>query len=516
MFPRWLILGLILFLASAALAAGVAPQPAVAWPRFVGLVLAAVLALAVSLAPRRWTRHTAALYPLLAAPATVGGMTLLYGAYWSRNTVGGVAALALPFAVVTALKPPGRVWRWVAIVAGLLLVALLGRSGSRGAFLGLLVSSTVAALWWASRRWGERRLPVFAAVVGALVVVGILGLSLGWAWVAPLIDGVDVGGSDMGRLSIWRETGYLIGQAPFTGWGPGAFEGAFALYGRLIRVPLYSYAHQLYLGLAFEQGLGGLLIWLGLQLAAVIALLRADVTAGEGVSDPYRLAALVCTLTLAVHGLVDDPVYAGGAVPFLFVWAGLAALLSSLPARASRPAERLRPPQPGQAAPWILGGVGVILFAGLGVLARAPLQALWLTERAVLGLNVQELADWPTIGAVTDPAPARADFDDALHLNPDQVGGRFRRGLLALNGGDYATALEDLERAYAQAPDSRAVIKALGYARLWSNDVAGAAALLGGLPEIPVELQAYAGYWDSQGQPALGQLARRLADELGP
>lgn len=512
--PRWLTIGLLLFLLSAALAAGVAPQPALAWPRFVGLALAAALALVLAVIPARFARHAATLYPLIAAPVTAAGITLVYGVYWSRNTIGGAAALALPFAIVAVARPVGRVWRWAAVAAGLLLLALLGRSGSRGALIGLLAAATVCAVWWASRRWGERRLALFGGLIGALVVGAVVGLSLAWPWVAPLIDGVDVGGVDMGRLSIWRETVYLIGQAPLTGWGPEAFEGAFSLYGRLIRVPLYSYAHQLYLGLAFEQGLGGLVIWIGLQLAALAALLRIDVRTGG--SDPYRLATLAATVTLAVHGLVDDPVYAGGAVPFLFVWLGLAAALS----RADAPSKPVGAPrsmfQRGNAAPWVIAGAVLVVVAGLGWLARGPLVAAWSTNRAVLALNAQELADWPTIDPVTAPDAPLAALEDGLRRDPEQVAGRFRRGLLALSTGDYPAALVDLERAYANAPNSRAVVKALGYARLWSGDLDGARPLLSQLPEIPGELQAYAAYWESQGQAALSQLAQRLTERLSP
>ncbi len=513
MFPRWLILGLILFLASAALAAGVAPQPAVAWPRFAELAFAAGLAVAIAALPDRWSRHAVTLTPLLAVPFILTGGDGLPGPYWSRNTVGGVAALVLPFAIAAVARPVGRLWRWMAGATALILLLILARSGSRGALIGMLAAVAVVALWWVSRRWGRRRLALFGAALGALTFLSIVVLSAAWPQIAPMINSVDAGGSDMGRLSIWRETLYLIGQAPITGWGPGAFEGAFALYARLIRVPLYSYAHQLYLGLAFEQGLGGLAVWVGLQAAAAISLLRADGSAGKGASDPYRLAALASTVTLAVHGLVDDPVYAAGsAVPFLFLWAGFAALLSATPRREGS-ATRVRAGRPVYAL-WIIGGCVAL---ALGWLVRAPIQAAWYTNHAVLNLSTQELAAWPTaILPVAAPEEAREALSAALGLSPDQAAGRFRRGLLELDFGQYQAARDDLERVYRATPDSRAVVKALGYARLWSGDVEGALVLLRALPEVPVELDAYSGFWESQGQDALSQLARRLRSQLAP
>jgi len=60
------------------------------------------------------------------------------------------------------------------------------------------------------------------------------------------------------------------------------------------------------------------------------------------------------------------------------------------------------------------------------------------------------------------------------------------------------------------------VVKALGYARLWSGEPDGAAALLRGLPEAREELAAYVNYWESIGQVALSERARALAHLLEP
>lgn len=516
--PRWLLIGLSLFLASAAIGAIGAPQPALAWAHFGGILMAACLALAIAALPSTWAPRAAWGFGLVVGPVIVLGSFGVLGAVWAQNTVGGVAALGLPFALVALFRPPGgAATRVGAGVAAVLLAALLALSRSRGAMLAGLIAAMVVALWWASRHWGRRRLQLFIGMLGAVGLMGGLLLVVGWPWVAPLIDGVDVGGSDMGRLSIWRETVYLIGQAPLTGWGGGAFEGAYALYARLIRVPLYSYAHHLYLGIAFEQGLGGLLIWLGLWAAAIGALLRADRADrpdrhDRAGADPHRLASLASAVTLGVHGLLDDPVLAGGALPLLFIWAGFAALFGR--SEGVRSSARPEPARGGSTYRVLIGLSGCIIVFVAGM--SAPVQALWHTNRAAVLLAAQELALWPTIGPVSEPAPALAELDTAVALDGELVAARFRRGLLALNEGDYVGACVDLEQAHAAAPDSRAVTKALGYARLWSGDLEAAAALLKDLPETPEELDAYVYYWESIGQPALSERALALAQRLDP
>jgi O-antigen ligase len=504
-----LFIGLTLFLTSAAVGAASAPQPSAAWVHFGGIFVAAGLALAVAALPSTQERRAGWGVGLLSGLLIAFGIAGAFGAPWARNTVGGVAAMGLPFALAALYRPPGgTAVRVSSGGAAALLMVMLMFSRSRGALLGGLVATVVVALWWASRGWGRQRLPLFFAMLG-VVGLGISGLLIAaWPWVAPLIDGVDVGGSDMGRLSIWRETLYLIAQAPLTGWGGSTFEGAYALYGRLISVPLYSYAHHLYLGIAFEQGVGGLLIWLGLWVIAVVTLLRAD---GSG-ADPYRLATLASAVTLGVHGLMDDPVLAGGALPFLFMWAGFAALFGR--AAPVRPSAVVKGSH-YRAARWLFAGLlGLVLAFAAG--ASSQLRAIWHTNRAIILLSAQELAAWPVIEPVSDPTQAQAEFGQALALDPAQVAARFRRGLLALNTGDYVAARADLEQAYAAAPESRAMVKALGYARLWSGDIDAAADLLGSLPEVSVELEAYRTYWADQGQSELSRQAELLARRLVP
>ncbi len=504
--PLWLVLGLTLFLASAALAASVAPQPELAWARFGGLALAALIGLGLALVPMSAASYVVAGFPVAVVLLIAAGRFGLLGAMWSANTIGGAAALALPFAALTTFRPGRPMWRWVAGTALLVLLALLVLSRSRGAVLGLLAAGAIAALWWLSRAWGRRR----AWMVGAIVVSGlaavVVALAVAWPFVVPFIDGVDVGGTDMGRISIWRDTVYLIAQAPFTGWGPATFEGAFALYARIIRVPLFTYAHQLYLGIGFEQGLGGLAVWVALQIAALAAVCEAD--SREGGADLTRLAVLMSILTLAVHGLLDDPVFAGGAVPLLFAGAGLAALASRSTASVQR---RLAP----QRIAWV--GLSVVMVAGvLTASSWSQLLAAWDVNQGVLALDAQELASWPTIDEISQPEPALAELASALSLEPDQASALFRRGLLELNRRDFMTAEADLSRAYAEAPDSRAIRKSLGYARLWLGDVEGAALLLGPLPEAAVELQAYRTYWQSQGEADLSGRAGQLLERLAP
>ena len=118
--------------------------------------------------------------------------------------------------------------------------------------------------------------------------------------------------------------------------------------------------------------------------------------------------------------------------------------------------------------------------------------------------------------AVREPGPIWAELDAAVQRDPEQAAARFLRGMLALEADDFSGSRSELEIAYVRAPDSRATVKALGYARLWSGDVSGAATLLAALPEIRDELNAYDAYWESLGKVSLSEQARALADRLSP
>lgn len=520
--PVWFLSGLGLFALSAVIGVAVAPQPGPALAVLAQIGLAIGLALAVWVLGQRWP--SAAAWGLALGGAWVLPV-LAFDFSWGRNTRGGLMAWLLPWAVAVtwqvwaarATQPRGRVLAGLVVgglsVAG--MVFFLLTSGSRGALAALVLATGAVAVIKASvprLSFIVAHLPWIATLI---LVLANLVLVYGAAPLAAQINAADVGGADMGRLSIWRETRFLIGEAPWTGFGLASFEGVFSHYARLIRVPLYTYAHQLYLGVWVQQGVLGL-AGLGVLFAGAMRFRTtggpSDRAPGRSDLRPLELASLLSTLTLALHGLVDDSVYGNGGLPLLFLWAGMAAALQSTDVRprtydGSRPTSGLR------LRLTVSLGLGLLVTALVG--GRGAVASAWVNAGAV-ALARAELAAWP----VLQPAPeavqvaARANFEQALAIEPAGRAGRFRLGLLLTGQGDYPAAIRNLDPALAAADDSRATRKALGMALAWAGEVARAAEVLAPLPEVRAELETYAFYWESIGQTALSQYALSVAERL--
>jgi O-antigen ligase len=534
--PWWLVIGLGLFALSALVGAVIAPQPGPAQALFAQICLAASVGLGVWALGRRW--------PLaMAWGLTLGGawviplLTFLMG--WGRNTRGGLMAWLLPFALaatVEAWAGRGQRSRWQTGLrlglggasTGLILLFLLS-SGSRGAVVALILALGVVGALAVTGGWRwmaviRTRLPLIA--VGVLAAAN-LALIYAAGPFSSSINALDVGGADMGRLSIWRETWYLIGEAPWTGFGLASFEGVFSHYARLIQVPLFTYAHQLYLGVWVQQGLFGV-AGLGVLLGGALGVRATEGPGARATNDPedrfvgpsgsrvggrsdchwLAMASLASTLSLALHGLVDDSVYGNGGQPFLFVWAGMAAALQARRPSVSRSVRPSVPPPVRFAA--LAAGLVLLLMFGRSLLASA-----WVNAGAVTVAR-GELADWPRLQAAPEAvlAAAQADFEQGLAIDPGDRAGHFRLGLILMERGAYADAARHLTLAYDSASDSRATRKALGLALTWSGDIARAVELLTPLPEARTELEAYAFYWQSTGQSTLSQHASHVADRL--
>ncbi len=142
--------------------------------------------------------------------------------------------------------------------------------------------------------------------VGLLIIVTVLGLVV----LVASGDGVflrlaNAGITDGERGAIYALTLAGIGDAPWSGFGLGAFEPAFALYrDASVTVPaIVDYAHGVHLEILFDLGLPATLAlyfalaWVVLACAAGLTRRRRD--------QVYPAVALASAILLGVHGLVD-------------------------------------------------------------------------------------------------------------------------------------------------------------------------------------------------------------------
>lgn len=393
----------------------------------------------------------AALAPLLALGAAGGAWLVLMGRRSRR-----------------------RAW-WVVLAAWGVLwfggVLALIATGSRGAWAALLVASLVAAAW-ATRPWAMRQWRAAGPVIDiGLVGVAVAGVAL---WLLLLVQpapSVLLAGE---RVALWRDGLALIGDAPFTGSGLRSTMMALSTYVYILHVGFISHVHNLYLELAVEQGLVGLVAWGFLVLSALNALVQAR---RSQVLPAGMQAALAAALTaLLVHGLVDAGLYASGLAPLLFLPIGAAWSAGGKSRGATWEARSRR------------------LVGALTPLAAVALLFVWPGSQAAWQANLGAVAqtraelflytwpEWPIQDALrrssaVDLAPAIARYQAALAYDPANATSNRRLAQIALSQGDREQARLWLEAAAVRLPDHRATRLLLGEVYALAGEPARAAAL---------------------------------------
>ena len=181
--------------------------------------------------------------------------------------------MSLPLLVGVATTDPRRSVRIAAIVLATLTVPAILFTFSRGGFLTLLVVSGL--LFWRSRN---------RLVVAAVMAVALLGfvaftsetVTQQYVERASTIDDYEEDGSAQGRLNAWRTSWYVFLDYPVVGVGPNNLAAVFRRYSP--EVDRFRVAHNAYFQLLSENGLPGLLLFLG---ALGTALWRMNRLRGE-------------------------------------------------------------------------------------------------------------------------------------------------------------------------------------------------------------------------------------------
>ena len=275
------------------------------------LLLVIVALLAVAWGNPRW---------LPAAVRDLSRMLPIFGDDTiNPNIMAGTLALLWPCALAPVLFNEGR-WRWLERVGGLLISALIIgvaiAARSRGAIIALGAAFVVLiALRW-RRGW-------LAALLGALAsgaVVWRIGLT-------PLLDAVSVSGAMTGfdsRLEIWSRALYMIQDFSFTGVGIGSFQMvANLLYPFFLAGPdaAIPHAHNIFLQVAVDLGLPGLIAWLSVLLTVVMAawhIYQAGRRTRKAWQSGLGAGLLGSQVVLMVHGLTDATTW--GTRPAVIVW----------------------------------------------------------------------------------------------------------------------------------------------------------------------------------------------------
>ena len=345
---------------------------ALSWPKLTGIVLglAAFRLLALSIRDRRtlawglaafsatgagiltigalgtgWSTKVPVLQPLVRRlPQVITDLPGAPSQGISANQLAGAMLLYLPVALALTLGwwREGRRGTALAALAGAgvvggTLLLTQSRSGWIGGAVGLLALGVLAGL--TSHRRGLRLAAVVLPAVSGLALGGVLA-SLGpqriealWFPAGAGISAADVVGqlSLSGRVEIWSRALYAIQDFPFTGTGLGTFRQVVHLLYPLFTIsPVFdiAHAHNMFLQVALDVGLPGLIAYLALLWLAGVMAWQAARQAASPLVRALAIGLASGLVGLHVYGLTD--VLALGSKPGMAFWMALG-LLAGLP-----------------------------------------------------------------------------------------------------------------------------------------------------------------------------------------
>ncbi len=236
-----------------------------------------------------------------------------------RTVMGGYLILLMPILIsilIFAFKSTRRIeiagFVFVLVFSGTILLFTL----ARGAFLGLAVAIIVLALL----RW--RNAWLFAVFL--LVFIIVVGSFSGWKSVLDFFSESSAFSGIDNRLEIWTRAFLMIQDFPITGIGMGTFgpvmDHLYPLFnGGTGHIP---HAHNLYLQLAVDLGIPGLLAWLGAEIAVIVCswqLYHFSSLSGDQWMAGLGAGILASQAAMLTQGMMDAVMW-GMVRPAPLVW----------------------------------------------------------------------------------------------------------------------------------------------------------------------------------------------------
>ena len=227
--------------------------------------------------------------------------------------------LTIPSALLLAQKnPKGRLLRFVA--ATILIADLL--TFSRGGYVGLLSGLLFWIVYSLRRRLFSKQAP------RAILICFFLGLLFLFSPVGSrFLSSFSLDeSSNQGRVAMWRAAGNAITAHPWLGVGIGNFP-LFVQPDTDYRTPIY--AHNLFLDVAAESGIGSSLLLILLLLSAIWSLVLL------AQSDSLFLGPALGLIILSAHSVFDTPIFSVHILPILLLFLAMSTLGKSPPTQAS-------------------------------------------------------------------------------------------------------------------------------------------------------------------------------------
>jgi putative inorganic carbon (HCO3(-)) transporter len=277
-----------------------------------------------------------------------GNFRLLLSDSVNTNVMAGALVVLLPLPLAALLfdrSPASPLEHVLAVLAGIIMLVMLLLLQSRSAWFAFVVAVVVVLVLC----WHKLLLPVVLVVLAAGILL-LFSMPLRDQVVASFAGGSQINGLDQ-RVEIWTRGWYMVQDFMFTGIGTGSFQQVTELLYPLIITPAgIPHAHNLFLQVAVDLGIPGLIAWLGILVNVIIACIML-IRSREPLLRAAGAGLLASNVALSVHGLTDAVTW-GMVRTAPLVWAlwgvaiGASLLCVPNPQRTAQPSELTPAPAP--------------------------------------------------------------------------------------------------------------------------------------------------------------------------
>ena len=235
------------------------------------------------------------------------------------NIVGGMLATIFPLALALLFSPRRREQILGAVALGPFLIALVILQ-ARGAWFALIGGLAVGAAFF--RRWLVPVLP--------LLGLALLYVNQQTGGAETLSDvlygkiGTPTGGTLQERMGMWTQALDLLRAHPLTGIGMGGYPYVAPYappYSPQAPGMIFPHAHNVFLQVALDTGIVGLIGFAGMLLLAMHAAWRAQ---RDRFAYPLTLALLASFAVIVLHSLGDGVFWNLKAQWLLWILYGIA------------------------------------------------------------------------------------------------------------------------------------------------------------------------------------------------
>ena len=242
-------------------------------------------------------------------PSSLYKVPLLLSDPIHPNVMAGSLVLILPLMLAILVYRWGSirlVYRVAYLIAFGWTAFILIMTQSRAAWLAFAMAGLlVAILRW---RWA------WVAAVFAVVLALVFVVSLGTERILDLLIASEALGGIKDRMEIWSRALYMIQDFPLTGVGMGSFMKATdAVYLFFYIGPQkVDHAHNLFLQIAVDLGIPGLISWISAFLLVILSswrVFRRGIEEQDGLMAGVGAGLLASQLALLMQGMLDAVVW---------------------------------------------------------------------------------------------------------------------------------------------------------------------------------------------------------------